>query len=287
MALRAGTARYRCQREGSKVTESYYTRRVPLERELKLSSPEGYVPSRAELEHALGGLIVAGAPLSVQTGTLRRHQDTYFDTEDDALAARGWALRRRAAATSLTIGLKGEAVVRAPLGQSGSPYQGAALFERFELETPHSGPTPPWPGEIADVLADKVPAGTLAAVHARVVLDVVRVSHRLVHAPAGQAGVSGGGLDGATGLRSSESRGFLIELSFDEVCCSLPRADGRPARSGEATEARFHEIELEAGPDTDSRALEVVAGALAALLPLTASGVSKAERARALLAPFM
>ncbi len=283
MALRAGTARYRCQREGSKVTESYYTRRVPLERELKLSSPEGYVPSRAELEHALGGLIVDGAPLSVEAGTLRRHQDTYFDTEDDALAARGWALRRRASSTSLTIGLKGEAVVRAPSGQSGPPYPGAALFERFELETPHTGPTPPWPREIADFLADKVPAGTLAAAEARVVLDVVRVSHRLVHSAAGEAA----GPDRATGSHTPEGGGFLVELSFDEVSCSLPRAAGRPARTGETTEARFHEVELEAGPETAARALEVVAGALAALLPLTASSVSKAERARALLSPFM
>lgn len=247
------------------------------------------MPSRAELDHVLDGLIVEGGPLSVHSGTLRRHQDTYFDTEDEALASRGWALRRRSTSTSVTICLKDDPAADASVRRGGSRLPaGAALFERFELEVPHAGPTPPWPREIEDVLDNEVPAGTLATARPRVVLDVVRISHRLAHAgsvghvtPVGTVGSVGGGLS--------------IELSFDEVTCSLPRAEPPPDSAGEtaaaatggATVARFHEVELEAGPDTDVRALQVVADALSEILPLTASSVSKAERARALLAPFM
>lgn len=247
--------------------ESYYTRLVPLERELKFSSPEGYVPSLLELAHALDGLLVAGAPLSVGEGTLRRHRDVYFDTPQDLLAASGWALRQRTTAARVTLGLKGDARVS------------GALHERFELEVPApatpvlaaSDAAPAWPDELAAALADKLPTSALAELTARSVLVVTRVNHRLVHADAA--------------ADASGAEPFFIDLSFDEVVCRLPAGD--PSDSpAYAPEARFHEVELEAGPAVTAHALEQVADALSAVLPLTASSVSKADRARALLAPF-
>ncbi len=231
------------------------------------------MPSHVELLHALDGLLVAGGPLSVREGTLRRHRDVYFDTPDDLLAAAGWALRRRATASHVTLGLKGDARVS------------GALHERFELEVPAPPPTPPgpaadeatpaWPDELAAALADKLSTSEIARLAPRSVLDVTRVNHRLVHADAAAAA------DG--------SEPFYIDLGFDEVVCRLPadQLDREPSGlSRFGPEVRFHEVELEAGPTVAAHALEQVAEALASLLPLTASSVSKAERARALLAPF-
>ncbi len=225
------------------------------------------MPSWPELDHALSGLIVEGGPLKVEAGALKRHQDTYFDTIDDALALRGFALRRRAGATSAVICLKSDAAVGAEASRGGSRSEEGAHFERFELEVAHDGPSPPWPRAIEDALEGRVPDGTLAAARPRIVLDVVRVSHGLVHVGAADDD-------------------FRIELVFDEVVCRLPTTEGSPDHSGEGTVARFHEVELEAGPRTGARALQTVADALSTLLPLTAASVSKAERARALLAPF-
>src|SRR5690606_10745952 len=47
---------------------------VPLERERKFSSPEGHVPSRAELALAL-----EPTAFSVEAGRVVRQHDTYFD----------------------------------------------------------------------------------------------------------------------------------------------------------------------------------------------------------------
>ncbi len=239
------------------MKESYYTRRVPLEREMKFSSPEGYVPSQAELALALDGLLVGGAALRVQGGRLKRYRDTYYDTPDDRLAQAGWALRRRVGPASATLGLKGEARSR------------GALHERSEIEVPETGnneAAPAWAAEFAAALADERLAGALSSVAPRVVLDVARVSHHLRH--------------------EDDATDFLIELCFDDVTCRLPVTEDASTDTLAGTEVRFHEVELEALARVDVRALEVVAEALTSLLPLTPSSVSKAERARALLAPF-
>lgn len=264
------------------MSESYYTRGVPLERELKLSSPEGYVPSRAELDHALGGLLIGGAQVEVETGSILRHQDTYFDTPVGTLATHGLTLRQRARNAGSTVTLKADAL---PDGAGDEPAAG--LFERIELDVLHDGPVPPWPSEIAAALAARLPAGALSAVRPTVVLEVVRITHRLVGA-ATTVGRRTRLDEPATSARASVAPDgvLLVELSFDEVTCRQPPSHAADPH-GQASEVRFHEVELEAGPDVGVRSLETVAEALATLLPLTPSNVSKAERARALLAAFM
>lgn len=243
---------------------------MPLERELKFSSPEGYVPSHLELGYTLDGVQVGGRQVTVATGRVARYSDTYYDTPEDALATGGWALRTRVSAVGVTYGLKGDAKVS------------GAMHERFELEVPGTPSEPPdspaggsaaaapsWPDELVTALGGAVPAEDLTRLEPRVVLDVTRVSHALEFDAPGS------------------DTAMAMLLCFDEVSCRLPDPGPGGGDVLAGTQARFHEVELEAGPDTDARDLEGVAEALAQLLPLSASSVAKSDRARALLAPFM
>jgi len=107
---------------------------MALERELKFSLLDPYVPALPELLAAL-----EGTPFEVAAAPLEEQHDRYFDDDAGGLRAAGWALRRR------QLDGRGWATLKA----AGS-VQGA-LHEREELELPLAeGDDPPWPGPIRD-----------------------------------------------------------------------------------------------------------------------------------------
>ena len=233
---------------------------MALERELKFSSPEGYVPSHAELEWALSRAPLAGQHLEIGAGRVHRHRDTYYDDATGTLAAAGLVLRRREQAGGVRL-----LTFKGPSAVTG------ALHEREELEVEdRSGgdqPVPEWPAAFASRLRGMARPGTLAPT---LTLAVTRVSHRLrlTRPAAGPA---------------------LLELAFDEVSCELPSRAlpaGAPGGSSGTARVEFHEVELEALKGTEPDDLERISRALATLIPLNASSATKAERARALLDPF-
>ena len=101
---------------------------VPLERELKFSVAEGYVPNRAELEAAF-----LGEPYDVARAEDVSVFDRYLDDASGSLRHAGLAVRIRTAAGSTVATLK-----------VGSASDGA-LHERDELELPMAGERLPDP----------------------------------------------------------------------------------------------------------------------------------------------
>lgn len=125
---------------------------MPLERELKFSVTEGYVPDRAELEAAF-----LGEPFDVARAEDVPVFDRYLDDASGSLRRAGLALRVRDAAGSTVATLK--------VGGSSA----GALHEREELELPMTGERLPEP--IRARIASEV---DLDALQARVELRTER-----------------------------------------------------------------------------------------------------------------
>ena len=69
---------------------------MPLERELKFSVLDAYVPSLSELRAAL-----EGTPYEVQAAPLQEIEDRYFDDEVRSLRSAGVALPSRTTAPAI------------------------------------------------------------------------------------------------------------------------------------------------------------------------------------------
>jgi len=250
-----------------------------MERERKFSSPEGHVPSRAELALAL-----EATSFSVDSGRVVRQRDTYFDDVRGNLRAAGWALRWRRIGDRLVATAKSAGNVT------------GALHEREEIEA-EAAPSaedassgtagPAWPPSVLRAVGKWVEPSALVPI---ALLDNTRVAFTL--------------------RRGADA---TVELAFDEVRCRLPIARTRhpdddvrgqqsaleptsvSARASDAgdqgakvfaPEVLFHEVEIEARAGANDADLLVIDEALASILILTPSDVTKLERALALLEPF-
>jgi len=129
---------------------------VDVERELKYSTTEAHVPSRAELEAA-----VEGTGLEVGAPTVERYVDVYFDTPTGELRAAGVALRQRHRPSGAYATLKGTATQRGD------------LYSRPELEVPLDDGQE-WPAEVLVALPPLSDVAALAPV-AELWVERVRV----------------------------------------------------------------------------------------------------------------
>lgn len=247
---------------------------MATERELKFSTADDHVPSTLELELAL-----AGSAWSASTGRVSRHIDVYYDA-DGRLGMAGVALRHRRSSGGQRVTLKADAGVTGavPREDATGPTGVAtgALHARTELEValPPLVPTAAtdldsgagnrvaWPAQVLAALPAGVAEADLAPVAE---LRIRRVAYLVAPAQA----------DGGAPL---------VELAFDEVTCVSPGAAADPTSA-----AVFHEVELEWLGDEDSSLAVVtatlagIAEAVATVVQLTASPVSKLHRALALL----
>lgn len=234
---------------------------MAIERELKFSTTDEHVPSPAELRLALGA-----SRLELSAPLVRRHTDRYFDDEQGRLAAAGWALRLRRGDASASATLKGEAVVAGALHARREVEEELSLEAAAALEAEGR-----WPAAIAAALPSGVDGERLLA---QVELRVRRVA--------------------LLALRAGTP---LAELAFDEVTCALPP---RPRQAADERDWHgsprftFHEVEVEAltgargGSEADGlAAINELAEAVGAVLPLTPSTTTKLERAKVLLGPFL
>jgi inorganic triphosphatase YgiF len=135
---------------------------MPIERELKFSVLDAYVPSLSELRAAL-----AATPFAAVAAPVLELHDHYYDDPAGHLRQAGIALRRRRLGGTTLAGVK----------SAGSTD--AALHERDELELPMSGagPDAAWPDAILARLEGLVDP---AALGPRVELDTTRVLFRLL-----------------------------------------------------------------------------------------------------------
>jgi inorganic triphosphatase YgiF len=134
---------------------------MPLERELKFSVLEAYVPSLSEVRAAL-----AETPFDAEAAPVQELHDRYFDDEGGSLKRAGLALRRRRLGAKAWAGLKA------------SGTSDAGLFERDELEVPLADADgAPWPDVIVQRLAGLV---DVEALEPRVELDTTRVPFRVL-----------------------------------------------------------------------------------------------------------
>ncbi|MEJ2288912.1 MAG: CYTH domain-containing protein, partial [Deinococcales bacterium] len=95
---------------------------MPVERELKFSVLDAYVPSLSELRAAL-----APTPFEAEAAPVQELHDRYYDDDAGSLRSAGLALRRRRLGGKAWAGLKA----------AGSTDDG--LHERDEWEVPMSG----------------------------------------------------------------------------------------------------------------------------------------------------
>lgn len=126
-----------------------------------------------------------------------------------------------------------------------------AYHRREELELPLEGAA--WPAEVAERVTDLSGLADLTTLETRVRLDADRLLYTL-------------GRDGGREVAT---------LCFDRVEASLP---------GSEQSVHFSEVEIEALGDTSRDELERIAGRVDRVVRLSASGVTKLERAEALLA---
>jgi len=165
---------------------------MPLERELKFSVLDAYVPSLSEVRAAL-----APIPFEVEAQGVQELHDRYFDDDAGSLRGAGLALRRRRLGGKSWAGLKA----------TGS-FDGA-LHERDELEVPmagagdHAG----WPDAIVERLAGLVDVGALEP---RVELDTTRALFRVLR---GDEAIADLGFDAVAARAPGAERSAF----FDEV----------------------------------------------------------------------
>ncbi len=165
---------------------------MPLERELKFSVLDAYVPSLTELRAALGP-----TPFDAEAASVQDLQDRYYDDDAGSLRDAGLGLRRRRLGDRVWVGLKA-------VGQTD-----AALHRREELEVP----MPATAGEDAwpDAILERLPVGVdPAGLRPRVELETTRVPFRILH---GDRQVAQLGFDAVT----ARSPGSDRSASFDEV----------------------------------------------------------------------
>lgn len=125
---------------------------MPLERELKYSLLDPYVPDLTELRSALAEASLPGASWGAAAAPAEDLVDTYFDDDAGALRAAGWALRTRRSGASTVATLKAA-------GETDG-----AMHRREELELPlaaDAGGGVPWPDEVRARLAGVVDAADL------------------------------------------------------------------------------------------------------------------------------
>ncbi len=134
---------------------------MPLERELKFSVLDAYVPSLSEVRAAL-----AATPFEVEASPVQELHDRYFDDEGGSLKSAGLALRRRRLGAKSWAGLKAAGT------------SDAGLFERDELEVPLADADgAPWPDVIVQRLTGLV---DVDALEPRVELHTTRVPFRVL-----------------------------------------------------------------------------------------------------------
>jgi len=134
---------------------------MPLERELKFSVLDAYVPSLSEVRAAL-----AATPFEVQAAPMQELHDRYFDDDGGSLRKAGLALRRRRLGAKAWAGLKAAGTTD------------AGLHERDELEIALAdADDAPWPDAVVKRLAGLV---DLDALQPRVELDTTRVPFRVL-----------------------------------------------------------------------------------------------------------
>lgn len=130
---------------------------MPVERELKYSVLDPYVPSPAELSAALEGTPFQAAPLAAQ-----EQLDVYYDDDAASVRAAGLALRRRRLGGGVWACLKAA-------GRSDEAWHER---EEIEVRLPSARDDEPWPGSIRERLAGVVDVAALAP---RVELSTSRV----------------------------------------------------------------------------------------------------------------
>lgn len=143
---------------------------MPLERELKYSLLDPYVPSLAELRVALEEEASDGPPFEAAEAPTEELEDRYFDDDGGSLRSAGWALRTR------RNGARWFATLKAAGATDG------ALHRREELELPlaeAAGDEVPWPDEVRAKLADVVDS---AALRPRLEVLSTRVRFRILRA---------------------------------------------------------------------------------------------------------
>jgi inorganic triphosphatase YgiF len=272
---------------------------VAIERELKFSTADDHVPSTLELDHAL-----VGTGLSVLPGAVKRHVDVYHDV-DGRLAASGMALRLRRSTTGVLVTLKsdarltsrGDGVIheRSEVEVSVADAPGAAMpvpgvpaaqpAATPATQAASSRPDGPgvsitWPEQVRSSLPADVDIELLAPVAE---LRVRRVAFLVVNEPDPSA--AGSRLGERPAARTTPTARPFAELAFDEVTCVAPGSTDDTTAF-----AVFHEVEIEwlgEGDDIGAAelgALERLAEAVGTVVNLTASTVSKLDRALALLA---
>jgi len=134
---------------------------MPLERELKFSVLDAYVPSLSEVRAAL-----AETPFDVEAAPVQELHDRYFDDEAGSLRTAGLALRRRRLGAKAWAGLKAAGTTD------------AGLFERDELEVPLADADDvPWPDVVVQRLTGLV---DVDALEPRVELETTRVAFRVL-----------------------------------------------------------------------------------------------------------
>ena len=134
---------------------------MPLERELKFSVLDAYVPSLSELRAAL-----EPTPFDADAAPVQELEDRYYDDDTGSLRDAGLALRRRRLGERLWAGLKAAGELD------------AALHQREELELPLTGSAdePAWPDAILERLRGVVDPAELRP---RVDLATTRVLFRI------------------------------------------------------------------------------------------------------------
>jgi inorganic triphosphatase YgiF len=218
---------------------------MPIERELKFSLLDP-PPAAEELAIAFSGSSYALRALGSRT-----HHDLYYD-DDGALARAGLALRRRSSGAPTGAprpggGHPGGATETAALKTQGMVAD--ALHEREEIEGPVEEGR--WPSAILGELALRLGAGHAERLRPTIEFTTLRTSYA----------VHEGGRRVAT-------------LAFDEVAARYP-SDERSAH--------FREAELEAEGDVPVATLQRIADRLEGVVALAPSGVTKLQRAEAVL----
>ena len=170
---------------------------MPLERELKFSVLDPYVPSLTELRAAL-----APTGFDAEAAPVQELEDRYYDDDAGSLRDAGLALRTRRLADRVWAGLKADGATE------------AALHEREELEVPivgddvaGDGVANAWPEAVVERIRQVVDA---AALRPRIELETTRVPFRILH---GDRAIAELGFDAVT----ARSPGSERSASFDEV----------------------------------------------------------------------
>jgi triphosphatase len=177
---------------------------MPLERELKFSVLDAYVPSLSELRAALGP-----TPFDADAAPVEEIEDRYYDDDADSLRNAGLALRRR------RLGERAWAALKSA-GETD-----AALHRREELEISMGGSAeePGWPDAILERLKAVVDPAELRP---RVDLATTRVLFRIRR---GDEEIAQLGFDAVSARTPGSERSAFFDEVEIEACEGADLAD--------------------------------------------------------------